>query len=393
MIHIVCVNQGDKFGPEYPERLYRGVRRHMTLPHKFVCLTDHPIDTVPCEPLPAPLVGWWSKLGMFRPGVFPEGDRVLYFDLDTIITGSLDEIAAYDGSFAMLRDFYHEDKCQSSVMAWTPHEASYLIWRQWWANECPLDERGDQGWIEKRMPEADVLQDLFPDKLVSFKVHCKRGAPDGASVVNFHGWPRPHECKGWVKEAWRGPLAVDARAKELLRWLPPGKIVGAEIGVSTGNLSSRLLARPDLHLLMVDSWEPDGAAYLFASGDLHAGLKQARQAEHRYEAEDRVAFAGGRSVIDARRSLVAVRDAMDASLDFVFIDADHSYEGCKADLEAWAPKVKPGGLLAGHDYNNPQYPEFGVAKAVDEFTTDRNLSCVLGRDCTYFIRIPGDTDA
>ena len=50
------------------------------------------------------------------------------------------------------------------------------------------------------------------------------------------------------------------------------------------------------------------------------------------------------------------------SLDFVFIDGNHIYEAVKADINAWFPKIKKGGVLAGHDY---QFP--GVRRAVDEF--------------------------
>jgi hypothetical protein len=52
----------------------------------------------------------------------------------------------------------------------------------------------------------------------------------------------------------------------------------------------------------------------------------------------------------------------DHSIDFLFIDANHDYEPCKADLNLWYQKVKPGGVMAGHDY---QFN--GVHKAVDEF--------------------------
>ena len=52
----------------------------------------------------------------------------------------------------------------------------------------------------------------------------------------------------------------------------------------------------------------------------------------------------------------------DEYFDFVFIDADHSYETVKADIEVWMPKVKRGGILGGHDYHNIK----GVAKAVNE---------------------------
>ena len=59
----------------------------------------------------------------------------------------------------------------------------------------------------------------------------------------------------------------------------------------------------------------------------------------------------------------------DGSLDFVFIDADHSYESVKADIAAWAPKVRQGGLIAGHDFN-PANPTGGVERAVLEAYPD-----------------------
>ena len=52
----------------------------------------------------------------------------------------------------------------------------------------------------------------------------------------------------------------------------------------------------------------------------------------------------------------------EGSLDFVFIDAEHTFESVLDDLSAWWPKVRPGGLLAGHDYDWPE-----VARAVDRF--------------------------
>lgn len=51
-----------------------------------------------------------------------------------------------------------------------------------------------------------------------------------------------------------------------------------------------------------------------------------------------------------RRSIEAANLFKDKSLEFVFIDASHEYEDVKNDINAWMPKVKPGGVLAGHDY-------------------------------------------
>jgi predicted O-methyltransferase YrrM len=58
-------------------------------------------------------------------------------------------------------------------------------------------------------------------------------------------------------------------------------------------------------------------------------------------------------------------DFADASIDLVFVDADHAEASVRKDLEAWAPKVKPGGVISGHDYASRRHP--GVKPAVDRF--------------------------
>lgn len=63
-------------------------------------------------------------------------------------------------------------------------------------------------------------------------------------------------------------------------------------------------------------------------------------------------------------SLVAASRYADASIDFLFIDADHSYPAIARDIDAWLPKVKPGGMISGHDYK--AWRDFGVIQAVTE---------------------------
>jgi hypothetical protein len=67
----------------------------------------------------------------------------------------------------------------------------------------------------------------------------------------------------------------------------------------------------------------------------------------------------------------------DRSLDFVFLDGDHTYEGTKKYLRAIVPKIKSGGVVAGHDYES-QWP--GLVLAVDEIFPDRRL---IGRRCFW----------
>jgi predicted O-methyltransferase YrrM len=53
------------------------------------------------------------------------------------------------------------------------------------------------------------------------------------------------------------------------------------------------------------------------------------------------------------------------SIDFLYIDADHSRAGVLRDLEAWLPHMRRGGMIAGDDYGHPLYP--GVQVAWDLF--------------------------
>lgn len=55
---------------------------------------------------------------------------------------------------------------------------------------------------------------------------------------------------------------------------------------------------------------------------------------------------------------------VDNSIDFIYIDAEHTYEAVKQDLELYLPKLKDGGIIGGHDYHTERWP--GVVKAVNE---------------------------
>jgi len=85
----------------------------------------------------------------------------------------------------------------------------------------------------------------------------------------------------------------------------------------------------------------------------------------------------------------AVTYFKDETLDFVYIDANHSYESCKQDIALWWPKVKKGGIFSGHDYLNEELPEgsFGVKRAVDEYIKEqKQVLFVISQDWpTWYI--------
>jgi methyltransferase family protein len=156
----------------------------------------------------------------------------------------------------------------------------------------------------------------------------------------------------------------------LLRCLPKGS-VGVEIGVWAGDLSAAILraVRPvRLHLLDPWAFAPDeryeqawyGGARAGSQAEMDEVYKRVLQ---RFETE----IAGGAVVIHRSTSAEAAAGFEDASLDWVYVDGNHLYEYVRDDLELFAPKVKPGGLLAGDDYGAPGWWDDGVRRAVDRF--------------------------
>lgn len=141
---------------------------------------------------------------------------------------------------------------------------------------------------------------------------------------------------------------------------------GAEVGVFRGETSALLLRSfTELHLVMVDPWLEVGFRSKISIDDA------------RLEARALTEFAKKRRTIIREHSRYAARYFQDEWFDFVFVDANHKYEGVKEDIGLWWPKVKPGGLLLGHDYNGrlDKKGKFGVKQAVDEF--------VAGTDCQF----------
>lgn len=208
MLNIVCVNSGTKYSNEYVNILCDGVARNLdsSIKFKFICFTNKPegldID-IDVMPLPENIDGWWNKLYLFKDGLFPEGDRIVYLDLKNVIVSSLDEIVAYGGKLTVLRDFMRPDGWQNSLMSWEANTLGY-IWDKYL--EVGSDGCwGDHIWMEKHCKECNFWQDLFPSAFVSYKVNnCSEGIPKGAKIVFFHGEPYPeHINNGWVPNVWK----------------------------------------------------------------------------------------------------------------------------------------------------------------------------------------------
>lgn len=176
----------------------------------------------------------------------------------------------------------------------------------------------------------------------------------------------------------RKPRGIGKRKRK--RWdtildrLPRDKpICGAEIGVLNARTAAVLLKeRPLLTHIMIDPWVVPAPGSSYAKEADTNALKSQREHDKAYRLTlQRVAFAGKRAIIKKMYSNEAAPSIPNGTLDFVFIDGDHSYEGCKNDIALWLPKIKKGGWIGGHDYAHPKLP--GVSRAVNEAFPGKNI--------------------
>lgn len=201
MLNVVFVQVANYCGRgrEYVEKARDNWARSLSkVPHRFLCLTDDPTtlpDGVKALEAEQGLWGWWNKITLFKPGMLPEGERILFSDLDVIPIRDLTDIGEYRGPFAVMRDPFNKLRHGSALMAWEGGTLSH-IYDKWVQGGKPqFDPRGDQFWIESVQPECDYWQDMFPGQIVSFKADCLPlgGIPPAARLICFHGRPRPHE--------------------------------------------------------------------------------------------------------------------------------------------------------------------------------------------------------
>ncbi len=213
MLSVLCVlKSGGVYSAEWVAKLQRGIERNLDRPHRFVCLSD---IEVPCEriPLENDWPGWWSKIALFKPGVITGPS--LYLDLDTILSGPINvtELLNNGPDFAMLQNFWVEDMVGSGVMWFSgenvPHQVYSKFVRQpdayiaHYARNENGPYIGDQAFIFDTLGRDVPFINDYLTGIKSYKLHCKRRLPEDASIICFHGVPRPSEVKAeWMERHW-----------------------------------------------------------------------------------------------------------------------------------------------------------------------------------------------
>lgn len=157
------------------------------------------------------------------------------------------------------------------------------------------------------------------------------------------------------------------RVRGRTRWLSKlirenNYTLGVELGVKEGmNLTFLAHANPSLIIHGVDMWSLGKNGYVTWQNE--KDLSKFPDSESLKSVKSLIESNGLEERVFLHRSFTenACGSFEDESLDFIFIDADHSYEGVKKDITLWSPKVKTGGYIVGHDIDWE-----GVKRAVEE---------------------------
>lgn len=148
-------------------------------------------------------------------------------------------------------------------------------------------------------------------------------------------------------------------------------LTAVEVGVAEGRYSAELLRFcPKLTLHMVDPWLQQPLSQWNDGGnrpqpEMDDWYRQALVATEPY---------ADRRVVHRGYSVEVSREFQDQSLDLVYLDGNHAYTHVRKDIAAWWPKIKAGGILAGHDYTkHPDAETLGVIPAVQQFAKSHAL--------------------
>jgi uncharacterized LabA/DUF88 family protein len=137
------------------------------------------------------------------------------------------------------------------------------------------------------------------------------------------------------------------------------KGIGAEIGVEKCKYSE-VIMETACEMYAVDLWKN--------YGNYRQHVSDQEYEEIFASAKKRMA---GKDVHFVRMDSVAAASVIEGELDWIYIDAAHDRDSVTRDMEAWYPKLKSGGIFAGHDYVAKK--GFGVIGAVDAFCLKHNI--------------------
>ena len=242
--HILCMKWGTKYGPEYVNRLYAMVRRHLTGDFRFICLTDNiegirsEVECFAIPPLridlaPGQRDGAWTKLTTFERDLHGLRGTALFLDLDLVIVGSLDEFFTQPGEFLIIHDYPRFWRMGERIVGNSSvyrfelgAQAEVLEYFREHTEEMRAKYRNEQEYLSHFLHQRGKLNYWPAAWCPSFKYYCipawpsnywkEPVPPSDARIVIFHGEVNPPDALAgrrnkrfrhiqpakWIEQAW-----------------------------------------------------------------------------------------------------------------------------------------------------------------------------------------------
>lgn len=215
---------GDKFPPEYVNKLYAMVARNLTLPFRFVCFTEKGEgirSEVEIQPLPEldipsnlPERGW-RKLSVFAKDFGGLSGKTLFLDLDVVIVDNIDDLFTVSGEFLIAHDKHKPQKMEGNSSVFRFEIGKYPeILENFEKNFTQIrnEVRHEQAYLSREMHKLGKLRFWKDAWVPSFKYRCAPSwirswfeapsIPDKAKIILFHGLPNPPEAIKGISGKW-----------------------------------------------------------------------------------------------------------------------------------------------------------------------------------------------
>jgi glycosyltransferase involved in cell wall biosynthesis len=351
----------------------------------------------------APKRAGWAKIPLILSAMQMGFERIVWLDADAVVHDRRFDISRAVAKGIGMVQHPNPTHWNSGVMVVRNSPATRGFFEA-----VQAEPENDSAWMEqlpinliaKRPEFAGLLSALdpafnsTPGAVVSPRpvILAAHGLPHAERVALLTEWVAQSLLVGSTMRPPDGPTL--SRREEFGELLNRLRLTGeaVEVGVLRGEFSRTLLDSwrgQTLHL--VDPWRRlDGYRDI-------ANLSDEDHERCLRDVEKRLTPHQGRFAIHRKLSLEAASDFADRSLDFVYVDANHERLAVASDLAVWFPKIRSGGVLAGHDYLDGVLPEgvFGVKTAVDEFSRENQLQLNVTHESAwpswYFIKPPGES--
>jgi len=227
-VNIICMKWGDKYGPDYVNRLYSMIKRNISRSFLLTCFTDNGdgIDTcvsikaLPELGLPANLPErGWNKLATLASGLGGLQGDVLFLDLDVVIVSSIDDLFSYPGKFLIIKDQKLQRKRIGNSSVYRFEISRYQSVLDDFKNNFEWVKnnfRNEQAYLSYAIDKLGELE-FWPESWCpSFKYACVAPwplsyvkaprLPSNSKVVIFHGHPLPDEAIIGKTHNWYRPI-------------------------------------------------------------------------------------------------------------------------------------------------------------------------------------------